>query len=251
MAQISSCGTVVTQDVITRQLQQLQNPQRSIIGKVDRTLNVKVWVVLDTFGVSGVSLTDIDNIVKAPNTPFAPVGLSFTLCQVDSIRDHNFNIWDPNVDDPQAQVLYYDPGLINVYLVDEITSAGGYAYFPGGADMIVLNKGGAEGSITHEMGHFFGLYHTFEVGFGAELADGSNCLVAGDLLCDTEADPDSTGQNVDVHCNLTVFYTDANGDPYDPPTDNIMSYYPCACRFTIDQYNSIYTNYVNNRFYLK
>lgn len=252
IAQISSCGTVTTPDVIARQLQQMQNQQRSIIGKVDRTLAVKVWVALDTFGVSGFSLIDIDDIVTAPNNAFAPVGLSFALCEVDSIVDHNFNLWDPLLDDPQAQVLYYDEGLINIYLVEEITSGvAGYAYFPGGADMIVLKKNSADNSITHEMGHFFGLYHTFEDGFGAELANGANCATAGDLICDTEADPDPTGQNVDTDCNLTVFYKDANGDPYDPPSDNIMSYYPCACRFTVDQYSSIYTNYVNDRFYLR
>lgn len=251
-AQISNCGTVVTPDIIAWEMQQMQNPQRTLIGKADRTLGVKVWIALDTFGVSGMSLGDINSVVTAPNGPFATIGLSFNLCQVDTIEDHNFNVWDPLIDDPQAQVMYYDEGLINIYLVEEITTgAAGYAYFPGGADMIVLNKSSAEGSVTHEMGHFFGLYHTFEDGFGAELANGSNCSVAGDLLCDTGADPDPTGQEVDMHCNLTTYFRDANGDPYDPPTDNIMSYYPCACKFTTDQYNEMYTNYVNSRFYLR
>lgn len=251
-AQISNCGTVVTPDVIASAMQQLQNPQRTLDCKVERTLGVKVWVALDTLGNSGLSLNDIDDIVTTPNNAFAPIGISFSLCEVDSIVDHNFNIWDPQLDDPQAQVLYYEEGLINIYLVEVITSgAAGYAYFPGGADMIVLVKSSADGSITHEMGHFFGLFHTFETSLGAELANGSNCSTAGDLLCDTEADPDPSGQNVDATCNLTVFYRDTNGDPYDAPTDNIMSYYPCACRFTVDQYNSMCSNYVNNRFYLK
>ncbi|MBL0071623.1 MAG: hypothetical protein IPP34_07360 [Bacteroidetes bacterium] len=35
------------------------------------------------------------------------------------------------------------------------------------------------------MGHFFGLYHTFETQFGSELANGSNCATTGDLVCDT------------------------------------------------------------------
>jgi hypothetical protein len=39
------------------------------------------------------------------------------------------------------------------------------------------------------MGHFLGLLHTHEDSFGKENVDGTNCRTAGDLLCDTKADP--------------------------------------------------------------
>ena len=86
------------------------------------------------------------------------------------------------------------------------------------------------------MGHYFGLYHTFETDFGLELEDGSNCDVTGDLVCDTPADPyihpDTMSKYVDG-CTFIFMGKDANGAFYNPHTTNIMSYYPCECgRFT-------------------
>jgi phage-related protein len=104
------------------------------------------------------------------------------------------------------------------------------------------------------MGHFFGLYHTFDQDFGVELVDGSNCETTGDLVCDTEADPTDEGDHLPYpDCNYTGPYmTDANGDYYVPPTNNIMSYYSfdCICRFTPQQYNRMLEQYQQFRSYL-
>ena len=49
--------------------------------------------------------------------------------------------------------------------------------------------------LVHEMGHYFGLYHTFEGG-----CSNSDCTLSGDKVCDTP--PDQT--NTPVLCNTTV-----------------------------------------------
>jgi len=92
--------------------------------------------------------------------------------------------------------------------------------------------------MTHEMGHVWGLPHTF-AGNGVENVDGSNCETAGDGICDTPADPynpnvdNITWQN---GCEFVFEGLDANGQFYQPDMGNIMSYYGCDCGFTRGQY---------------
>ncbi len=108
------------------------------------------------------------------------------------------------------------------------------------------------GTYPHELGHFFGLYHTHQdTQFGnsdpdaenvARTGPQSNCLIAGDLLCDTDADPRYTsGFFNQSTCSYTGTQADEYGVTYTPPVDNIMSYYPDACGgiFTSDQYAAI------------
>lgn len=83
----------------------------------------------------------------------------------------------------------------------------------------------------HEIGHYFDLFHTHETAFGEEFVDGSNCFDAGDLLCDTPADPALTPAMVDsVTCTYVGSEVDSNGDPYDPDTRQYLSYSRKHCR---------------------
>jgi hypothetical protein len=68
-------------------------------------------------------------------------------------------------------------GAINIYVVDEITDAGGVCSFPPNSETIVINSrgilGGGRGWL-HEIGHYFNLIHTHE----------------SDRILDTIDDPD-------------------------------------------------------------
>ncbi|MBN4051245.1 choice-of-anchor J domain-containing protein, partial [bacterium AH-315-M05] len=87
---------------------------------------------------------------------------------------------------------------LNIYVMKSISGALGYSSYPGGppdADGIVVRHnvfgrtGTASSSLgrttTHELGHWFGLYHTFQGGCGTDTC------TTGDLICDTPpaADP--------------------------------------------------------------
>jgi gliding motility-associated-like protein len=131
----------------------------------------------------------------------------------DDIAVKNLNRWNP---------LCY----INIWLVNEICNSGGcgvagYAYFPsahGSAVDGIMQEARWFGSTSgnsvvqiHEMGHYLGLYHTFQGG-----CTNNNCLTDGDRVCDTPPDQSTAG----VGCNgvinscstdaLSGFTTDQN-----------------------------------------
>jgi hypothetical protein len=76
----------------------------------------------------------------------------------------------------------------------------------------------------HELGHCLNLLHTHETARGVEAINGSNCSTAGDLVCDTPADPRLGTNNVNGNCE----YFGGNG--FNPLTNNIMSYSRDLCR---------------------
>lgn len=120
---------------------------------------------------------------------------------------------------------------INIWLVTDLFDNGfgcglaGYAYFPGAGcnvDGIVqesrywITKGGT-GVTAHEMGHYFGLNHTFSGG-----CTNANCLLDGDRVCDTP--PDNSPSF--AACNTNSCNTDSPDLPDD--NTNYMDYSSCS-----------------------
>lgn len=270
------CGTTIPQnyeDKVTALLANSNGFRSAATTRLDRKLSITAWLINQPGGLPPNDLIpDIDAAIDSLNMVFEPIGLEFEICEYTTIPNYNFNTFNQASFEEEMLAVYYQPNTINMYFPDEILPAtggmvAGLAYMPGdGApDAIYIatpdtdNDGIGETSyktIAHEMGHYFGLFHTHETDFGDELAGimpSENCEEAGDLICDTEADPYEDDIPFDEEtCNLTVNLTDANGEWYVPPTNNLMSYYPesCRCIFTADQYNWMANVYLSERTYL-
>ncbi|MFN0175920.1 MAG: zinc-dependent metalloprotease [Saprospiraceae bacterium] len=115
---------------------------------------------------------------------------------------------------------------------------GGYAYdIPSFKCSVAAN---ASFNFEHEVGHCLGLLHTFETFSGTliECPDGSNCGSRGDMICDTPADF-ANSQNFGTFCSYTgsqMINCNGNDFGYNPPTNNIMSYWTsCYTQFTNGQ----------------
>lgn len=123
---------------------------------------------------------------------------------------------------------------LRVYLVDGFagdfsTGVIGKAQLPG-TFMAIRKDSRNTFVLAHEIGHNLNLFHTFhgascepDPDIPAELANGSNCATAGDLVCDTPADPCMNQGTVDTACNYT------GGGGFNPDTSNYMSYTELFC----------------------
>ncbi len=230
------------------------------INRLDRTLQITVHIAEDSLGNIGYNEANLPLVIDLLNTLWAPIGISFQICEIRYMENFQFNNFldTEHLDDMLA--MYYQQHTINMYLVTSVEVAGigevnGFAALPGGPDIMVIDKQRATAgfmTVPHEMGHFFGLIHTFETNLGVELVNGSNCETTGDLVCDTEADASDNPAHAPLpQCHYTGGpATDANGEFYVPPTNNIMSYYACRCRFTPQQYNRMLEQYLQFRSYL-
>ena len=166
---------------------------------------------------------------------------------------------------------YNRNAVVNNYVVGG--AAGACGYYSGSGDGIVLDLdciNGTDRTWSHEVGHYFGLPHTF---FGweskesiknvdafdrpapetlslngrsvqVEKVDGSNCTTAADGFCDTP--PDYLPER--WRCNEEGVYPDSLLDPdstrFSVSAENIMSYSfdGCVENFSPEQITAMNTN---------
>jgi hypothetical protein len=216
-------------------------------------------VVINTPKSKKVSENEIRNTIKKLNTGFAQTSIEFS---VDAIKEVSENITIEVLSennyaeykrvsskyDKQDQITVfifdYDPNLCAVSPTSiSCGRTGGFSYILSKqTNNVVLSRFDLEDDkvLVHEMGHFFGLYHTFEEDQFGKDNFVEDCKVAGDCLCDTPPDPGS-GYEVYINpskCEMIGLKHD-NGHEYKPLINNFMAYYkPCYLQpysFTKDQ----------------
>ena len=208
---------------------------------------VYVHVIQDSPGVGVVPPSRIADQLKVLNDSFSGVtggdnsNIFFELIDTDVTINPD---WSPlEVDTPEESAMknaLREGGArsLNLYVV-ELATLLGWATFPyalSGTDRmdgVVIEKdsmpGGPPGpynlgdTATHEVGHWLGLFHTFQGG----------CGPPGDLVDDTE--PEATE-------HFGCLPTDSCPGGGNDPLDNFMSYADDACmfRFTPGQGNRMH-----------
>ncbi len=205
-------------------------------------------------GTGGMSVASLNKVMGLANKYFMlnNSGVQFYLAgtapdYIDDDTGYNAATIPNGRDATNALNMYFTP------------SGGGYAYYPYddvyATRSVIGTSGGDDYTggylIPHELGHNFNLIHTFEGNSSttAELVTrgaGANCSYAGDLVCDTPADPyNLPGATFTYNSAGCQIYTgtvrDANGELYNPQMGNQMSYYSsllnCPHYFTAGQYD--------------
>jgi hypothetical protein len=242
-----------------------QLPQDSVISlpQINKTLSIAIHIVKDSLGEVNVDTADIYAEINNTNNLFKPISLSFKVCSVDSIDNFQYddliyNSFTTVYEEQQIVNQFYVDSLINIYV---ITSSNPASVGKSHDNYIIVCKDYLY-TIPHLMGHVFGLLHTNGNGDHAELVDGSNCLSAGDFVCDTEADPEfdpvsSSLWYYEINCELASSpysypLKDPNDDWYKIPSYNYMSLYSnCWCQLTPFQYQIIAYEYYLHKTYLR
>ncbi|MEO6328326.1 MAG: M43 family zinc metalloprotease [Ginsengibacter sp.] len=179
-------------------------------------------------------------------------GISTGITRTTSFFSTHLNM--DNEDGRLKNLIQWDPSrYINIWLINNIDAeayadficgswyrlgVGGYATMPpggGSLDGIVVTGFGA--LLAHEMGHYLGLYHTFEGG-----CFNNNCLLNGDRVCDTPPDgtvrPSAGCGSPTNSCNTDTLSAHSNGNFIADVPDqiaNFMDYGNGACSIEFTQ----------------
>jgi hypothetical protein len=274
--QIFEDNNIIIQDAID------EGGQALIDDNTLYTIPIVVHVLhLGVNHVSNISDAQINNAILQLNSDFEnggnenEVNIQFCLAQRDpqnnpttgilrtnasSLASYNslgISIGGNEMEVKDFTEIWPNNMYINIWIVHDIANdqpnaqAYGYATFPKSdpsIDGIVIQydaMGTPEQSkvITHEMGHYFQLYHTFQsspnqlcsLNDPCDNDDSNNntevcCITTGDRCCDTESHSQTFG------CPETI--TLSCGEGINPPViHNHMSYTNNACKdhFTQDQ----------------
>ncbi|MCP4442099.1 MAG: hypothetical protein GY810_24580, partial [Aureispira sp.] len=266
------------QDSLEAILYKLQQKGHQFYGtRAIYTIPVVVHVVHNN-GLGNIAITQVEDAIQHLNDAFENVGvynpatgvdveIAFCLAQRDPAGNSTNGInhivsplanMNMNTQDLALKNLSrWDPTqYINIWTVNSIAGGvAGYAYFPsahgGNIDGIVVESSYMGAStdntkvLVHEMGHYMGLYHTFQDG-----CVNNDCLADNDRVCDTP--PDNTTARPPCSAPSSSCSTDEDdtspNNPFRPTTmgglgdqldmiENYMDYSRLQCydRFTQGQ----------------
>jgi predicted Zn-dependent protease len=135
----------------------------------------------------------------------------------------------------QVTENFYNPSVINIYVMTKTDNVLGYTHYPDAENqkLFIAEQEILSPAIIHEMGHFFGLLHTFDNDHEQNILPNKFCEFEGDKICDTANDI-AQASFIASECQLFGIYKNKNGEQISPDLHNYMSYYG-ECRNTFSK----------------
>ncbi len=224
-------------------------------------------------GTGAASFDDLLNLMTSLNVDFAPRGIRFYLAPgQDQPWDYlsSDNLYDNSGEFTRELVQNKSSAAVTIFVPNDATPPGGtgegvtLGYYHPQNDYLVFARseiGNNASTASHELGHFFGLPHTFQGWdcegwndptdyptdnpvtitkapcLGGEIdvefvtrGAGANCAEAGDGFCDTPADY-NMGFGAPA-CGYAGDVKDKNGELIRPDPNNFMGYFLACSEYT-------------------
>jgi hypothetical protein len=209
------------------------------------TIQVYVHTITNSTGAGAMSQSMIDDQIAVLNGAYNKAGYYYELKSVDTtVNDEWFTVEPGTVAEKsmKSSLRVGNADDLNLYTANIGGGLLGWATFPkdysGAEDMdgvVILYTSFPGGSavnynegdtVTHEVGHWMGLYHTFQ--------GGCREIMGGDNVADTPAE-----KQANYGCPGEV--DSCPNDPGNDPTTNFMDYVydSCMTEFTSGQFERI------------
>ncbi|KAL8772548.1 MAG: hypothetical protein Q9209_002209 [Squamulea sp. 1 TL-2023] len=190
------CGTNDPPAALVAEAQSMaKSPE--ILAAAAAPINVRTYfhVVESSVKKGSVTQAQLNNQLTVLNRSYGPSGISFTLASTDFTVNNNWATgnYDSQMKPALRKGTYKD---LNVYFLSDLgggllgvcnfptnAAPGSSTYKQDGCNVLEQSVPGGTaapfnlgGTATHEIGHWFGLFHVFQ---------GSSCTGSGDFVSDT------------------------------------------------------------------
>jgi len=282
-----ACGT----DIETQALQKekmfehrrdatnlLSEPSRSSALDTTRYVPLMIHICGETDSSGYISLERVFFSICKLNADYESMGIRFYLYGLQYIPNSMLYNHGANSGNPTAiywMSLYRMPSVVNIFIGREVTANDQFlAYYTSLLDVIFSFKTGLgfnNPTLTHELGHFFTLPHTFfgwegtsynvesvngkapnavggrQVEKTVRGATGENCQIAADGFCGTPPDYSSSR----AACPHVAPWRDPDSTLLNPDETNFMSYFNDNCQnsFSTDQEQAIILDVIARGYY--